>query len=95
MNSVKILDMFLDCFSDVRLLYDFIDSTELWSVTNTMYRASQFSSDRTSIDVALGQWLVKWGTISALCDISIMFLSEEAPTGELQNHTVSYSGLNL
>ena len=53
-------------------------------------------SNNTVTAVALTHWLVGCGVIpTALLMVFIIFASVDSPTGELQSHTVSFSGLNF
>ena len=57
---------------------------------------STFASDKIVTEVALTQWLLSGGLISAMRDIvHIMELRQLIQSGELQDQTMSASGLNL
>ena len=61
-----------------------------------MCLASTLLSDNTVTATALTQCLVRCGVIpAALLMVFIILASVDSPTGELQYHTVSFSGLNF
>ena len=58
--------------------------------------ASTLWSDRTVTDVALTQWLDKWGIIETASDIAfIIFPRVDSPIGELQNQTWTFLAQKL
>ena len=97
---IRIHSKCLTCSSfwwkDALALYDSIELSDLWPVTALMCLASTLLSDNTVTAVALTQWLVRCGVIpAALLMVFIILASVDSPTGELQYHTVSFSGLNF
>ena len=88
--------MFSFWWKDALALYDSIELSDLWPVTALMCLASTLLSDNTVTAVALTQWLVRCGVIpAALLMVFIILASVDSPIGELQYHTVSFSGLNF
>ena len=81
---------------DGLLLYESILESLLRSVTALILRASTFSSPSTVTVVALMQWLVKCGEMPALVVIFFIISARVlSPSGALQNHILSTSGLNF
>lgn len=66
---LRIDDIFSFCWNDGLALYDSMLVSDLWPVIHLMCRASTFASDKIVTEVALTQWLLSGGLISALRDI--------------------------